>query len=161
MTVFSLVLGLIHGFFLKKHVCYIKMCLGITRHIFGKQKGTACNVNYGHISNLGVEEVHWKQGITNMLALAIDTMLYIYLLCEHQKHLFRSKQSKHFHQRNQFNSCETGFNKVKLPKVGSNAIILVPLEAGPNKRILEIYMGQLFCSICFDSNVREESGGGW
>ncbi len=78
-----------------------------------------------------------------------------------KKNPFRSKQSKHFHHRNQFNSCETGFNKVKLPKVGSTAIVLVPLEAGPNQRILEIYMGQLFCSICFDSKVREESGGGW
>jgi len=30
--------------------------------------------------------------------------------------------------------CETGFNKVKLPKVGSNAIVPVPVEVGPNKR---------------------------
>jgi hypothetical protein len=46
-----------------------------------------------------------KQGITNTLALPIDNMLYIYLLCphsEHQKNPFQSKQSKHFHQRNQF-----------------------------------------------------------
>jgi hypothetical protein len=27
-----------------------------------------------------------KQGITNMLALPIDKMLYIYLLCPHSKH---------------------------------------------------------------------------
>ncbi len=45
-----------------------------------------------------------EQGITNMLALPVDKM-YTYLLCpqsEHQNNLFQSKQSKHFHQRNQF-----------------------------------------------------------
>ncbi len=45
-----------------------------------------------------------EQGITNTLALPIDKM-YIYLLCphsEHQNNPFQSKQSKHFHQRNQF-----------------------------------------------------------
>jgi hypothetical protein len=44
-----------------------------------------------------------KQGITNTLALSIDKMLYIYLLCPHSedpKNPFQSKQSKHFHQRN-------------------------------------------------------------
>jgi hypothetical protein len=64
-------------------------------------------------------------------------MLYIYLLCphsEHQKNLFQSKQSKHFHQRNWFILCEIGSNKVKLPKVGSDAIVPVPVEAEPNKR---------------------------
>jgi hypothetical protein len=69
-----------------------------------------------------------KQGIKNTLALPIDKMLYIYLLCphsEHQKNPFQSKQSKHFHQRNRFTQCETGSNKVKLPKVGSNAIVPV------------------------------------
>jgi hypothetical protein len=38
-----------------------------------------------------------KQGITNTLALPIDKMLYIYLLCphsEHQNNPFQSKQSK-------------------------------------------------------------------
>ncbi len=57
-------------------------------------------------------------------------MLCIYLLCphsEHQNNPFQSKQSKHFHQRKQFTQCETGSNKVKLPKVGSNAI--VPCQA--------------------------------
>jgi len=39
-----------------------------------------------------------------------------------------------FHQRNRFAECETGSNKVKLPKVGSNAIVPVPVRAGPNKR---------------------------
>jgi hypothetical protein len=47
-----------------------------------------------------------KQGIKNKLALPIDKMLLcIYLLCphsEHQNNPFQSKQSKHFHQRNQF-----------------------------------------------------------
>jgi hypothetical protein len=40
-----------------------------------------------------------KQGITNTLALPIDKMLYIYLLCPHSQHQnnpFQSKQSKHF-----------------------------------------------------------------
>jgi hypothetical protein len=46
-----------------------------------------------------------QQGITNMLVLPIDKMLYIYLLCphsEHQKNPFQSKESKHFHQKNRF-----------------------------------------------------------
>jgi hypothetical protein len=46
-----------------------------------------------------------KQGITHTLALPIDKMLYIYVLCphsEHQKNLFQSKQSKHFHPKIQF-----------------------------------------------------------
>jgi hypothetical protein len=45
----------------------------------------------------------YKQGIKNRLALPIDKMLYIYLLCphsEHQNNLFQSKQCKHFQQRN-------------------------------------------------------------
>jgi hypothetical protein len=78
-----------------------------------------------------------KQGSTNTLALAIDKMLYIYLLCphsEHQNNPFQSEQSKHFHQRNEFTKCETGSIKAKLPKVGSNAIVPVHVGAGPNKR---------------------------
>jgi len=46
-----------------------------------------------------------KQGITNKLALPIDKMLYIYLLCPHserQNNPFQSKESKHFHQRSRF-----------------------------------------------------------
>jgi hypothetical protein len=77
-----------------------------------------------------------KQGITNTLALPIDKMLYIYLLCPHsecQKNPFQSKQSKHFHQRNQFTQCETSSNKVKFPKVGSKAI--VPVAGPTNKKI--------------------------
>jgi hypothetical protein len=66
----------------------------------------------------------------------IDHMLYIYILCphsEHQNNPFQSKKSKHFHQRNRFTQCETGSIKVKLPKVGSNVIVPVPVGAGPNK----------------------------
>jgi hypothetical protein len=77
-----------------------------------------------------------KQGITHTLALPIDKMLYIYLLCphsEHQKILFQSKQYKHFHQKSRFPRCETGLNKVKLPKVGSNVIVPIPVGAEPNK----------------------------
>jgi len=51
-----------------------------------------------------------KQSITNTLALSIDKMLYIYLLCshfEHQNNPFQSKQSKHFHK-------EIGLPNVKL-----------------------------------------------
>jgi hypothetical protein len=83
--------------------------------------------------------VNWPvsclQGITNTLALPIDKMLYIYRLrphSPHQKNPFQSEQFKqHFHQRNWFTNCETGSNKVKLPKVGSNAIVRV--GAGRNK----------------------------
>jgi hypothetical protein len=63
-------------------------------------------------------------------------MLYIYLLyphSEHQNNPFQSKHSKHFHQRNWFIVCETGSNKLKLPKVGPNVIFPVPVGAGPNK----------------------------
>jgi len=77
-----------------------------------------------------------KQGITNMLALPIDKMLNIYLLCshsEHPKNPFQPKQSKRFHSKNWFTECETGLNSIKLPKVGSNAIVPVPVGAGPNK----------------------------
>jgi hypothetical protein len=44
------------------------------------------------------------------------------------------KQSKYFHQRKEFTYCETSSNKVKLPKVGSNAIVPAPVEVGPNKK---------------------------
>jgi len=47
---------------------------------------------------------------------------------EHQNNPFQSKESKHFHQRNRFTKCAVGSNKVKLPKVGSNAIVQ------PNKK---------------------------
>ncbi len=73
-----------------------------------------------------------RTGIKNMLARPIDKMLCIYLLCpysEHQNNPFQSKQSKHFHQRKGFTPCEAGSNKVKLPKVGSYA--MVPVR--PNK----------------------------
>ncbi len=46
---------------------------------------------------------------------------------ELQKNPFQSKQSKHFHQRNRFPKHETSSSKVKLPKVGSNAIVPVPV----------------------------------
>ncbi len=51
----------------------------------------------------------------------------------HQKNPFQSKQSKHFHQENQFTQYEIGPNKVKLPKVGPNVMVPVPVGAGPNK----------------------------
>jgi hypothetical protein len=79
-----------------------------------------------------------KQGITNTLALPIEKMLYIYVLCPHSEHQqipFQSKHSKHFHQKNRFTSCQTGSNNVELPKVGSNAIVTVPVGAGPTKRV--------------------------
>ncbi len=83
-----------------------------------------------------------KQGITNMLALPIDKMLYIYYsvhTLNTKKNPFQSKQSKHFHRRSWFTECEIDSNKVKLPKVGSNAIVLVPPQGqGPTKTVGEI-----------------------
>jgi len=35
-------------------------------------------------------------------------------------------------------SCETGFNKVKLSKVGSNARVPARIGAGPNKLYIKI-----------------------
>jgi transposase-like protein len=98
---------------------------------FGPGWATHKNRRWNPILHLVLEK---KKGITNALALPIIKMLYIYLLCphsEHQKNPFQSKQSKHFHQRNQFTQCEADFNKVKLPKVASNTI--VPVGAGPNR----------------------------
>ncbi len=89
--------------------------------------------------------LYTKQGITNTLTLPIDKMLYLYFLCpqsEHQNNPCQSKQSKHFNEKNQFNKYETGFNKVKLPKVGSNAIVPVPVGAGPN------YCPNSMCNCC-------------
>ncbi len=46
-----------------------------------------------------------KQGMKNTLALSIDKMLGIYLLCpqsEHHNNPFQNKHSKHFHQQNRF-----------------------------------------------------------
>jgi hypothetical protein len=68
-----------------------------------------------------------KQGITNTLALPIGKMLYIYLLCPHSEH------HKNLNSLNTFTK-RTGSNKVKLPKVGLNAMVPVPVGAGPNKR---------------------------
>jgi hypothetical protein len=77
-----------------------------------------------------------------MLALPIDKMLYICLLCphsEHQNNPFQSKQSKHFHQRNHFTSCETDSNKIKLSKVVFNAIVLVPVGEEPNRIVIVLF----------------------
>jgi hypothetical protein len=66
---------------------------------------------------------------TYTLALPIDNMLYIYLLCphfEHQKNPFQPNSLNAF-------TKKTGSNNVKLTKVGSNAIVPVPVGAGPNK----------------------------
>ncbi len=70
------------------------------QHCRGKQ---SCVLGQGR--SQVCSNVYIKHGITNTLALPIDTMLYICLLCphsEHQNNPFQSKQSKHFHQRNQF-----------------------------------------------------------
>ncbi len=108
--------------------------LGYLNHMYQcaeEEQGTIAVVNWR------VSCLH-KQGITNTLALPIDKMLYIYYLhCLHTLHTkknpFQFKQSKHFHQRNWFTQFETGSNKLKLPKVGSNAIVPAPTGAGPNK----------------------------
>jgi hypothetical protein len=50
----------------------------------------------------------FKQGITNMLALPIDKMLYIYVLCPHSKH-----QKIH----SNLNSLNTFITETRLPYV--------------------------------------------
>jgi hypothetical protein len=65
----------------------------------------ATNWNEGQIMLPVGDQMLFEQGITNTLALPINNMLYICILCphsEHQNNLFQSKQSKQFHQRNQF-----------------------------------------------------------
>ncbi len=47
------------------------------------------------------------------------------------KNPFQCEQSWHFHQINRFTKSEAGFNKAKVAKLGSNAV--VPVWAGPNK----------------------------
>jgi hypothetical protein len=69
-----------------------------------------------------------QQGITNTLALPIDKMLYIYLLCPHSEH---QNNRFHYHQRDRVPNLKQMFNKVKLPKVGSSAI----WGTGPNQFI--------------------------
>jgi hypothetical protein len=68
-------------------------------------------------------------GITNMLALPLDKMLYIYLLFPHSEH---QKIRSNLNSLNSFTK-ETSSNKVKLAKVGSNAIVPVPVRARPDK----------------------------
>jgi hypothetical protein len=51
------------------------------------------NKNFQAIKKKKNNATYKKQGITNMLALPIDKMLYIYLLCPHseqQNNLFQS-----------------------------------------------------------------------
>ncbi len=50
------------------------------------------------------------------------------------KNSFQVRQSKHFHEINLFTERETGFNKRKLTKVGSNAMVPVRVGTGPNKQ---------------------------
>ncbi len=82
-----------------------------------------------------------KQGITNKTALPIDKMLYIHLLCPHSEH---QKICSDLNSLNTFTK-ETVSNKVKRPKVGSNAIVRVPVGAGPNKtnKPLSLVVGYL------------------
>jgi hypothetical protein len=70
-------------------------------------------------SQLELQSLH-KQGITNTLALPIDKMLYIYLLRPHSEH--PKKICSNLNSLNTFTK-ETGSNKVKLSKVGSNMIV--------------------------------------
>jgi hypothetical protein len=78
-----------------------------------------------------------KRGVTNTLAMLIDKILYIYLLCPHSEH--RTKICSNLNSLNTFTK-ETGSNNGKLPnnngklpKVGSNATVPVPVGASPNK----------------------------
>jgi hypothetical protein len=60
-----------------------------------------------------------KQGITNTLALPIDKMLYIYVLCPHSE-LIKSVPIKTVKT---LSPKKAVLIRPKLPKVGSNAII--------------------------------------
>jgi hypothetical protein len=71
-----------------------------------------------------------KRGVTNTLAMPIDKILYIYLLCPHSEH--HTKICSNLNSLKTFTK-ETGSNKVKLPRVRSNEIVPVPVGAGPNK----------------------------
>jgi hypothetical protein len=77
-----------------------------------------------------------KQGITNMQALPVDKMLYIYLLCphsEHQKQIHSNLNSLNtFTKKMGSSNMKTDSNKLKLPKVGSNVIVPVP---GPKNQL--------------------------
>jgi hypothetical protein len=57
---------------------------------------------------------HLKQGITNTLALPIDMMLYIYLLCPHSEHQKKSNSNLNTFTKETDTPC-------------------VPMGAGPNK----------------------------
>jgi len=85
-----------------------------------------------------------SEHITNMLALPIDKMLYMYLLlCTHSEHrkdrfqvhtLNTAKIGSNLNSLNTFTK-ETSSNKVKLPKVGSNATIVhAPTGQGLTKK---------------------------
>jgi hypothetical protein len=85
---------------------------------------------HGSIARLNKEP---KQGITNMLALPIDKMFYIVPTVSHT--LNTKKIRSDLNNLNTFTK-ETGSNKVKLPKVGSNAIVHVPVRAGPKNIVM-------------------------
>jgi len=78
-----------------------------------------------------------KQGITITLALPIDKMLYIYLLYPHSED--QKKICSNLNSLNTFTK-KTGSNKVKLPKVGSNAIVPAPTGQGPTKTKVEAHL---------------------
>ncbi len=68
----------------------------------------------------------------NTLFLPIDKMLYIYLLCPHSEH--QKKFRSNLNSLNTFTKGTSSPNKLKLPKIGSNAIVPVRVGAGPNER---------------------------
>jgi hypothetical protein len=72
--------------------------------------------------------VQLTQGIENTLALPMDKMLYIYLLCPHSEH--QKKYGSNLNSLNTFTKemGSPGSNKVKLPKVGSDAIVPGPIN---------------------------------
>jgi hypothetical protein len=72
--------------------------LGFLRWLASSEKRKEKKIDYSEFfscQKCGNKYNEQKQGITNRLALPIEKLLYIYLLCPHQ-------HSKHFHQRNWF-----------------------------------------------------------
>ncbi len=73
-----------------------------------------------------------------MLALPINKMLYIYLLCPHSEH--QKNIGSNLNGLNTFTK-ETSSNKVKLPQVGWNAIVFCP--CGGRAQQIKVGMGKM------------------
>ncbi len=85
--------------------------------------------------------------------------MYIYLLCPHSEH--QNKFRSNLNSLNTFTKGTSSPNKLKLPKIGSNAIVPVRVGAGPNKRKAYAPNSKRRCSLqhviwqfCFGSHTR-------